>query len=283
MAATADPVPATTPHPPPTPRRMGFPFADEDIPKHWFGGNPVATHIANGLNLLFPLGERFFVRSVRRYLDHIDDPLLRRHVRGFFGQEGRHAHEHERFFEILRAQGYDIDTFLRTYERIAYHVIERRLLTPPLRLATTAACEHFTAIMADNAFEDELLETAHPVMRELLLWHAAEEIEHKSVAFDVFEHVDGRYPVRVAGFFVAVATLGIFWTAGARHMLRQEPRSERRGTGGRRRGLLRFFARHGPRLMGRALDFLRPGFHPEQHENQHLAREHFERIGRTHA
>ena len=44
-----------------------------DIPRHWFGGNALATHLVNGVNLLFPAGERFFVRSVRHYLDKLED------------------------------------------------------------------------------------------------------------------------------------------------------------------------------------------------------------------
>src|SRR5688572_16111039 len=106
-----------------TPRRVDFAF-DESIPRHWFAGNPLATHVANGLNLLFPAGERYFVRSVKRYLSRIDDPKLREEIRGFFGQEGRHANEHERFFRILEAQGYEIRTFLDRYERFAYGFLE---------------------------------------------------------------------------------------------------------------------------------------------------------------
>ena len=45
---------------------------DTRIPRHWFGGNALATHIVNGVNLLFPAGEQFFVRSVRRYLDAVE-------------------------------------------------------------------------------------------------------------------------------------------------------------------------------------------------------------------
>ena len=72
----------------------------------------VATHIANGVNLLFPAGERFFVRSVKHYLDRIEDEHLKERVRGFFGQEGRHAKEHDVFNRILEEQGYDVDRFL---------------------------------------------------------------------------------------------------------------------------------------------------------------------------
>src|SRR5438094_723090 len=108
----------------PRPRSPGLAI-DATVPRHWFGGNVVATHVANGVNLLFPAGERFFVRSVNHYLDRVDDPLLRDQIKGFFGQEGRHAREHERVFAMLEEQGYDVGRFLRVYERIAYGIIER--------------------------------------------------------------------------------------------------------------------------------------------------------------
>src|SRR4051794_7855651 len=93
-----------------TPRNPDLGF-DASIPRHWFGGNAFATHLVNGVNLPFPAGERFFVRSVRRYVAELDDPALVEQARGFFGQEGRHAQAHERFFEVLEAQGYPVHRF----------------------------------------------------------------------------------------------------------------------------------------------------------------------------
>ena len=129
---------ATVGPPPIRVRKMDFSFADADIPRWWFWSNPLITHSANGLNLLFPLGERFFIRSVSHYLDQIDDPALVKRVRGFFGQEGRHGHEHERASRILETQGYDIATFLELYDRYAYQALEK-VVPPHLRLATTVA------------------------------------------------------------------------------------------------------------------------------------------------
>src|SRR5688500_1810668 len=124
--------------------RLGF----ESIPRHWFAGSAAATQVVNGVNLLFPAGERFFVRSVHRYLSRIEkagEAELAARVRGFFGQEGRHAHAHERFFEVMREQGYEIDDFLAEYHRIAYGIIEK-YSPAALSLAVTVALEHFTAI-----------------------------------------------------------------------------------------------------------------------------------------
>src|SRR6185295_15239381 len=93
-------------------RKPNFPFKASAIPNRWFGDNVIATHVTNALNLVFPAGERFFIRSVKRYMSRIDDPKLAAEVRGFFQQEAMHGREHERFFEVLREQGYQIDGFL---------------------------------------------------------------------------------------------------------------------------------------------------------------------------
>ncbi|HEU4728810.1 MAG TPA: metal-dependent hydrolase [Kofleriaceae bacterium] len=193
------------------------------VPRHWMANNPTATAIANGVNLLFPHGERFFVRSVKHFLGEVDDPALRAAIKGFFGQEGRHAHAHDEFNAILRAHGFEIDRFLAGYKRLSSWLEAH---TPPkLNLAVTAAAEHFTAILAEGAFTENILDRAAPEMRSLLAWHAAEEIEHKAVAFDVLQKVDPSYALRIAGLAYATATLGGFWLWGALTLLRQERRS----------------------------------------------------------
>jgi predicted metal-dependent hydrolase len=200
------------------PRDLDVDFAR--VPRHWMANNATATAIANGVNLLFPHGERFFVRSVKHFLGQIDDPALRAAIKGFFGQEGRHARAHDEFNAILRAQGVEIDRFLGQYQRISSWLEAH--LSPKLNLAITAAAEHFTATLAEGAFRQNVLDKAAPEMRELLAWHAAEEIEHKAVAFDVLRAVDPSYALRIAGLVLGTAILGGFWAWGAAMLMRQE-------------------------------------------------------------
>lgn len=255
------------------PRSMDFELDPDEVPRWWFAGMAVPTHMSNALHLIFPMGERFFVRSVRHYLDQIDDPELREQVRGFFGQEGRHAHEHERVFELLRAQGYEVDGFLRLYKKIAFEWIERAS-SPGLRLAVTAALEHYTAILAEGALEHGVIDTMHPAMQRLLKWHAAEEIEHKAVAFDVLQKVRPSYALRVAGMAVATTTLIGFWVMGAAMLLRQEKEVSAREIFRQ----LRVMRQREPilkRVFLRGLrEYLRPNFHPWQHDNLASARRH---------
>lgn len=191
------------------------------VPRYWMAGHPTPTHLINGLNLLFPIGERFFVRSVNAYVDALSDPALVAEVKAFFSQEGKHASTHDRVNQHLRDQGFQIDGFLRVYRR-GVEAVERAL-PPSLRLAATAATEQFTAIMAEAVFSSPLLEQADPAMKALLAWHALEEIEHRAVAFDVLAAVSPSYPVRVAGLAIATAMLGAFWAAATFTLLRQDP------------------------------------------------------------
>ena len=261
------------------PRVMGFEF-DDSIPRYWVADAVVPTHMGNALHLIFPMGERFFVRAVKHYADQIDDPELKAQIKGFYAQEGRHAHEHEKVLLWMERQGYDIRRFLAIYKKIAFLGIER-LSPQKLRLATTAALEHYTAIMAENALEHGLLERVHPGMRELLCWHACEEIEHKAVAFDVLQRVDASYPLRVAGMFMATTTLVGFWFLGAFMLLRQEQ-------GLTLREILRQLraAMHvnplGRRVFLRGMrEYLRRDFHPWQTDNLALARSYLARIERA--
>jgi uncharacterized protein len=247
-----------------TPR--AFPVDLSALPRYWVAGVPVLTHIVNGLNLLFPIGERFFVRSVHAYLDQLDDPRLKADVRAFSSQEGKHSQAHDRVNQVLRDQGFEIDRFLASYRRLLGNV--EAAMPPALRLAATAATEHFTAVLAEAAFSAQPLELMAQPMKELLAWHALEEIEHRAVAFDVLQKVNDSYALRLAGLAVATATLAGFWTWATAMLLRQDqerhhaPRPlhppKRRAT------ILKVFAR-GIR------EYVRPGFHPRQRNMEEIA------------
>src|ERR1041384_8312887 len=91
----ASSIPLGGPVTPIVPRDLDVDFTS--VPRHWMAGSATATAVANGVNLLFPHGERFFVRSVKHFLDRIHDPVLRAQVKGFFGPECRHGHADAEF------------------------------------------------------------------------------------------------------------------------------------------------------------------------------------------
>jgi hypothetical protein len=257
---------------------------DAPVPRHWFMDNVFATHVANGVNMLFPAGERFFVRSVRHFEDRITDPVLRQKMRGFYAQEGSHAREHDRFNRILDEHGLDASRFLHFYERVAYGLIER-VAPAELSLSATAACEHFTALMAENALRLRILDTAHPTMRALLLWHAAEEIEHRDVAFDVLREVNDSYALRVAGMAMAASLLSGFWVLGTATLLAQDREAGAarilRDWRSMRRKQRKAYPDRKPVFSEGIRLYLRREFHPTDAQIDHLAGEYLASVGLT--
>lgn len=166
-----------------------------DTPRYWMGGDPFSTHLMNTLSLMFPPGERFFMDAVRAFRAEVKDPRLAAQVRGFVGQEALHSREHKVFNRWLKGFGVDADGI---EQYIADDIAQRRAARTPIDdLAVTCALEHFTAIMAEGWLnDDEMRNMASGPLRELWTWHALEELDHKSVAFDVFNEVGGDYETR---------------------------------------------------------------------------------------
>jgi len=260
-------------------RKPGLTF-DASIPRYWFNGNIASTHGFNGLNLLFPEGERFFVKSVYDQLDKIVDPVLREQVRAFAGQEGQHANQHEKYFDVLRAHGYEIETFLRRFHWFIR--FSSRWLPAPLRLSATAGAEHYTAIFGSNALEeyDEVFANLHPTMRKLIVWHATEEVEHRSVAYDVLQATYPSYVLRIVGFLIATVTL-FGWSAYATRMFVRQDRVPRKVIAEHRQQMFKRMEKGGIKRLKEGLRaYFRRDFHPSQYgESIELGHRRLEQVG----
>lgn len=204
------------------PRQREFEIA-QALGRDWYDDHAFKTAWFNAMSVTFPLGEKFFIDSVRHYADHIDDEGLCASVRGFCGQEGFHRREHQRYNATLcQERGYD----LQVMEGRLEHNIQRayRFLSPMQRLASTAALEHITAILAELILsEDDLMaNSTDSAMAALWRWHAAEEMEHKSVAFDVYRAVGGTEKMRKRAMVQSTFFLLVDILSGLLHMLRRD-------------------------------------------------------------
>lgn len=179
-------------------RRMSFAASFEDVPRHFAADDDlILSHLAASLSAVFPDGEDFFVRSVRHFRDQITDAELRRQVTGFIGQEAMHGREHRAFNDRLDQLGYPTKRIERLTARGL--AVRERLLSAKSNLAATAALEHFTATLAELVLtsDETRAHFGHPAVRDLFVWHALEESEHKAVAFDVYKAVGGTERMRV--------------------------------------------------------------------------------------
>ena len=194
-------------------RKLSLLFS-EAIPDYWYDNNPFATLLWASFSVTLPEGERQFIRSVRYFEDRIEDPELKQRVKEFVYQEGQHAKQHTVLNDFLRSRGFPVDIVLADLQKL---IDKERSLPHKAQLALTVTAEHFTAIIADFFLSKhpEELDKMHPQLARLWAWHAIEEAEHKSVAFDVYMSVFGDRPYLKR--LMALQTWYISWQM-TRHM-----------------------------------------------------------------
>jgi predicted metal-dependent hydrolase len=251
-------------------RPMPSAHTGDDLPHLFMSGDLLLSHMNMISSAMFPEGEDFFVRSVRHFRDEVHDPVLKRQVAGFIGQEATHSRAHDVFNEKLAALGYPTREIDRG-TRVVMGLLER-VLSPKARLAVTAALEHVTATLAEQLLDNEAHRALfdQPEVAELFIWHALEESEHKAVAFDVFRLVGGSERLRIRTMRIAMA-LGM---PGMALGVLASSLADRKGR--RQRGLRESW-RHlkaspfANREIWRQLkSYNQPGFHPHHHDTTEL-------------
>lgn len=245
-------------------RNIDFPFDPASVPRTWFREDLWQSLFMDALSLVFPDGERFFVDSVKRFANKMNDPALRADALSFAAQEGMHGREHGAFNELLASQLDRAAVAKSEAEVRAILGLVRKALPPRAQLAATCALEHFTAMLAEQLLtHEETHRDMHASVRPLWLWHALEESEHKAVAFDVYEAAGGTYPVRAGIMFLT--TLVFFAEIANIHV--RLLRSEGILLDGRAwlRGLDYMWGKPGffRALIPRYLDYYRRDFHPD--------------------
>lgn len=239
------------------------------LPKH-FAGEAFQSAFLAAMSTVFPDGERFFIDSVRHYRGQLQDPTLLAEVSAFIGQEAHHGREHESFNAWLEEHGYPVAPVL---QRVRDSLdLARKNMSPRRQLAMTICLEHFTAILAHQMINDpQVSEILHPDIRELFMWHAVEETEHKAVAFDVYQALDGGYWNRVLTMLEVTFFFILEMMLITRRYLKAQGENHLSGW---LRGMRWFWLKPGPmrRLIPDYLAWFRPGFHPWQHDNAALIR-----------
>ncbi|WP_019633790.1 metal-dependent hydrolase [Actinomadura atramentaria] len=269
-------------HPPIRPRRVSFDWTK--TPLHWVPGDPVATHIINSFHIVLPEGEKWFIQCVKDARPYIKDEKLLEEIKGFIGQEMVHARSHQGVLDqILATNGIDVSKITdaagkgnadRPAQMAALKAKNPRAWRRRLRfeLAAVASIEHYTAVLGQWIMDNRRLDEAgvDPTMLDLLRWHGAEEVEHRSVVFDVYQRFGGRYPMRVAAWVVSLFFLYWALIGGSLYLLKQDPQIKGRVTLPRVLIAYRRSVRKGhvpgifKLLLGEAPVYLKPSHHPSQ-------------------
>lgn len=279
MRAQAIPNQASTlsrSHIPIVPRRPKWDFADLKE-RFFFGGNGLKSAFVVALSGSFPPGEKEFIQSVRLFMNQVRDPKLIEDVKDFTAQEGQHSFQHKLLNEAFDRLGYSATGVSAQFEEIEKEWADER--SDADRLAATVVMEHITAVMAHFALtRPEEFDPLPDSVQELLVWHAIEEIEHKSVAFDVYQECvgDRNRLRRQLLLHMILFPLGI---RDFQRMLLRE--LGHKPTWKERAEMARYLL--GPRglvvsVLPRYLALLKPGFHPWDIDDSHLVEEWKDRL-----
>ncbi len=269
---------STTTLPPPadltiTPRDRRF-GRDTAPTRLWHGGSVEATAIYNALSSTFPIGEAYFVESVRAFREGTP-PKLAEEIKAFTTQEVIHSREHDAFNRRAAEAGYDLS---KLEQRVEERLAVARARAPIASVAATMALEHFTAILAHQLLKNPRhLEGADTESAELWRWHSCEEIEHKGVANDTWLWATRdwtrwkRWKVKAKIMLYVTRNFLVDRTAGSLELMRQDG-----VTGLKAWSRLLWYLWVRPamfrKIAGAWLNFFLPGFHPWNEDDRYLLR-----------
>lgn len=256
------------------------------VPAVWIPGEPYASYLWNSIHMVLPSFERWFIEVYTEALPLVRDDKVLEDMKGFIGQESMHADSHQGAAEHLASLGHDVQPFLDQmhwlfFEALgprAHQTSRKQVEWVVERCSLIAGLEHLTAaaghyLLSGTAAWERA--GADPVMVDLLRWHGAEEVEHRAVAFDVYQHLDGRLLRRSIAMVIALFGMVLLILRGAKYLAAADPTLRRPGTArflweyhkANRRGLL-------PRpwvLLRQVVSYFRPRFHPSMEFDTELA------------
>jgi hypothetical protein len=218
------------------PRKVKFDW--ENTPVDWIPQQPFASYFINEINNILPAGEFWFCRLYNKVMPQITDEKLKQDVQAFIRQEAMHAVAHNSANqEYLGQRNIDIQRNLKIMDWLFNTALADQPFgqnVPKVldhqwdifRLGVIATVEHMTCVLGKYALYNKRWEQlgADPEMIDLIKWHGSEEIEHRTVAFDLYRHLGGSY---IARYYLSVAVIvGVLglWVDGAAHIMGQDPR-----------------------------------------------------------
>ncbi len=195
-----------------TVRKMAFDFTD-DMDLVFIQHDPGFSFVFLGTWMLLPYLEPYLMRTVRRAMDEVKDERLKYEMKQFCSQEGQHYKQHAKANDRIIAKMPEgprrkLQLKLAEIEQQYKDFFEHKPLA--WNLAYAEGFEAYTAAGARTQMELRVFDYMKDPIRDLMLWHIMEEMEHRNVAFDAYEAVAGGYWYRLrVGFWAQRHFVGL--------------------------------------------------------------------------
>lgn len=243
-------------------RARDYRFALSADEVRWCPHHLEFNHCASAFFAALPYLEPYFIHNVREAARGVAEPELAAAADGFVRQEAIHAREHRRFNELLRVRYPGLEPLEGALaQRLARSKARHSLA---YRMAYTAGYEAVTYQLVCFILQKrELwLRDANPNMFALLVWHGVEEVEHKAVAYDLFQAIHGGYFLRVRGLLAALLNTLHDIRVMVRYMLEVDGLAHDAPSRKRLRSLRLTLARE---FVPSFRHYLKPGYHPNDY------------------
>lgn len=251
------------------PRKFNMVLPD-DLTVYWYNNNPLITSFFEALSVLLPDGERFLIATLREAQTQISNGQLKQEISGFIGQEAHHSQAHRMFNSAYQRFGVDLPSMEIDFKNKVIEPLAK--LTLAEKLAFGAAIEHFTAIFGEHVLRNQVaLANVPDVLSAFIVWHAAEELEHKSVVFDAFQVISqADFKLRRRMFVKAMSVLVASLSKYQRLILKQS--NYQPSWPVRKQAAQYFMGTQGllSTNMSKVWDYLKADFHPSQHAHGDL-------------
>jgi len=265
-------------------RHFDFKFKVEEADPKFYLNAELASAYFEALSIFLTYGEDLVIETARYHRDFLKDPILKQRVTALIGQEALHSKVHEEWNEILKEKDFPV-TF---YRFLAKNVFNYGFLKfpQPMKLSLMAGIEHFTAVLAEFMMKHEanFFHSQDERQRGLWMWHMLEESEHKDIAYDVYQTLSGNYALRITGFAAALITIMFLVPLGGVLIpFYRRPSNLFRLSywkDVKRSAALLLGPKDGVygSTVGHILDYLRPDFHPNDHDTSEYLAYYKERL-----
>lgn len=249
---------------------MSFHYDQADKKSHTrlLGTTEYFTSVLNAISITIPPGERFFITSINYFRNKVISSKLKTEIGIFIGQEKWHSDAHIQMNNLIKSLSGPNYERLNSYAESFFANLTKT--KPEYQLAYTVSAEHFTTIISRFLLKcPELSGKIVPYCRKVWIQHACEELEHKSVAFDLLKELKIGYWIRMRSYLHATWKVSIQFFAGAFLLV-----SDSHGTGKAFFEFLSFtlnmkngFIWH---LIPDFISYLSPNFHPSQVDDSEL-------------
>jgi len=200
-------------------RKMFFEIED-DMDMLFVTDDPESACYLNAISLILPYLEPYGIRAFKQALPDIQDPALKQSMQLFIKQEAQHYQQHQRYNEVVRKRYPGVEKYEEQIKNQFADFLENKDLK--FNIAYIEGFESLTSGMSIVALDGGMCSRVQGEAGDLFRWHFGEEVEHRTIAFDVYHDLYGGYLYRAKMIAFVYGHIGKFVVNVMKLMLKQE-------------------------------------------------------------